>query len=169
MILHTYPMLKTYKKYCNLDNLPNHFIVVFKRLSTCAIIRHQPLSDTSHYIRHQSLYQTPAIIRHQPIYHTPAIISDTSHYQTPAIIRHQSFIRHQPLYQTPVIISDHQPIIISDTLSLPHHVTLSFTYHVINGTKVIKRYRPLFRSHYIRHQSLYQTPATRYYQTHKLW
>ena len=34
-ILHTYPMLKTYKKYCNLHNLPNHFIVVFKRLSTC--------------------------------------------------------------------------------------------------------------------------------------
>ena len=28
-------MLKTYKKYCNFDNLPNHFIVIFKRLSTC--------------------------------------------------------------------------------------------------------------------------------------
>ena len=28
-------MLKTYKKYCNFDNLPNHFIVMFKRLSTC--------------------------------------------------------------------------------------------------------------------------------------
>ena len=28
-------MLKTYKKYCDFDNLPNHFIVIFKRLSTC--------------------------------------------------------------------------------------------------------------------------------------
>ena len=33
-ILYQYPTFKTYKKYCDFDNLPNHFIIIFKRLST---------------------------------------------------------------------------------------------------------------------------------------
>ena len=35
LMLYTYQILNTYKKYCNFDNVPNHFIVIFKRLSTC--------------------------------------------------------------------------------------------------------------------------------------
>ena len=34
LILHTYQILKTHNKYCNFDNLPNNFIVIFKRLTT---------------------------------------------------------------------------------------------------------------------------------------
>ena len=49
-------MLKIYKNYCNFDNLPNHFIVIFKRLSTCGrckVYRKKKLIIRYHSTQHK--------------------------------------------------------------------------------------------------------------------